>query len=504
MRPGAAADRFSGGQEGSSVGRCSFLPGVREADLRDVLPPFVVEALKRGFAEFERKMPGFVTGEATLIGVETRTSSPVRIIRGEDGQSVTVAGLFPCGEGAGYAGGIVSSALDGIRAAERLVNSLGLNRASRMRSSPLRVIRSKESRRASSIRRMPRSPTALIPVPTIFGARMTIRRSARFSFRNDVIDAGTALNEEGGDLPLTQERSEARADRRAPPFILTDFQDLDPLLFKEPPPSLPAPCASRPRSSGDRRTSKTVASGEVRRRESTTIRRGFLPRTRRQVSSGSSFRTVPAPTRIASWARRSRWAKRSDAGELIQREWPVAVAIRPSRVWANFRVTKGMPVRMYLKKTSFCRRHASSRTPDLRFDPVTFQGRDAPAGDEGIGIDRADDDAAGTAGDQGVDAGGGLAVMAARFQGDVEGRTRDRFRRVRDGVDLGMIFPAAAVVAFGDDPAVPDDHGADQRIRADAPFALPGQPKRPAHEAFIGQDGFSLCHALFITRSARM
>jgi uncharacterized protein len=71
-------------------------------------------------------MPGFITGEAHLIGVETRTSSPVRILRGEDSQSVNVAGLFPCGEGAGYAGGIVSSALDGIRAAERLAMSPGV------------------------------------------------------------------------------------------------------------------------------------------------------------------------------------------------------------------------------------------------------------------------------------------------------------------------------------------------------------------------------------------
>ena len=116
---------FMEGKQGSSVARCSYLPGIREAEMRDVLPPFVVAALKRGFGEFERKMPGFVTGEATLIGVETRTSSPVRIIRDDNGQSVTVAGLFPCGEGAGYAGGIISSALDGIRAAERLVISLG-------------------------------------------------------------------------------------------------------------------------------------------------------------------------------------------------------------------------------------------------------------------------------------------------------------------------------------------------------------------------------------------
>ena len=114
---------FLAGRTGSSVGRCSFLPGVREADLRDLLPPFVVEALQWGFGEFERKMPGFITEAATLIGVETRTSSPVRVIRGENGQSTTATGLFPCGEGAGYAGGIISSALDGIRAAERLIDS---------------------------------------------------------------------------------------------------------------------------------------------------------------------------------------------------------------------------------------------------------------------------------------------------------------------------------------------------------------------------------------------
>jgi uncharacterized FAD-dependent dehydrogenase len=116
---------FLAGKKGPPVEGCSFRPGFANADLQEVLPPFAVAALKLGFAEFERKMPGFVTEEATLIGVETRTSSPVRIVRGEDGQSVNTAGLFPCGEGAGYAGGIISSALDGIRAAERLVATLG-------------------------------------------------------------------------------------------------------------------------------------------------------------------------------------------------------------------------------------------------------------------------------------------------------------------------------------------------------------------------------------------
>jgi uncharacterized FAD-dependent dehydrogenase len=123
----APAQSLTGFLSGRSVAirdRGSFLPGIREADLREVLPLFVGEALRRGFEAFERKMPGFITEKATLIGVETRTSSPVRTLRGEDGQSVTLKGLFPCGEGAGYAGGIISSALDGIRAAERLADSL--------------------------------------------------------------------------------------------------------------------------------------------------------------------------------------------------------------------------------------------------------------------------------------------------------------------------------------------------------------------------------------------
>jgi uncharacterized FAD-dependent dehydrogenase len=102
----------------------SFLPGVTAAPLREALPPFVTDALKEGLRLFDGKMPGFITEEATLVGVETRTSSPVRILRDAKGQSVNTAGLFPCGEGAGYAGGIISSALDGIRAAEGVLDSL--------------------------------------------------------------------------------------------------------------------------------------------------------------------------------------------------------------------------------------------------------------------------------------------------------------------------------------------------------------------------------------------
>jgi uncharacterized FAD-dependent dehydrogenase len=111
---------FLGDRIGALPILSSFSPGVKSALLRDALPQFAVDAMKQGFVEFDRKMRGFITEDAILIGVETRTSSPVRIIRGPDGQSVTVAGLYPCGEGAGYAGGIISSALDGIRVAEKV------------------------------------------------------------------------------------------------------------------------------------------------------------------------------------------------------------------------------------------------------------------------------------------------------------------------------------------------------------------------------------------------
>jgi hypothetical protein len=105
---------------GNLPGSTSFLPGVKSTSLRETLPGFAIKALKRGIIQFDQKMRGFITEEATLIGVETRTSSPVRILRGPDGQSVNTGGLYPCGEGAGYAGGIISSALDGIRIAEKI------------------------------------------------------------------------------------------------------------------------------------------------------------------------------------------------------------------------------------------------------------------------------------------------------------------------------------------------------------------------------------------------
>lgn len=106
---------FLGQKGGPLVSSCR--PGVVDVPLEQTLPGFVSTGLKRALPHFDRKMRGFVTEQATLIGIETRTSSPVRIVRQQDGQSVNCAGLYPCGEGAGYAGGIMSAALDGIQQA---------------------------------------------------------------------------------------------------------------------------------------------------------------------------------------------------------------------------------------------------------------------------------------------------------------------------------------------------------------------------------------------------
>jgi uncharacterized FAD-dependent dehydrogenase len=115
---------FLQGKISGILGRTSFLPGINPAALQELLPEFIIRSLQRGIREFDKKMPGFITQDAHLIGVETRTSSPVRICRRSDGQSESIRGLYPCGEGAGYAGGIISSALDGIKAAQHLMDNL--------------------------------------------------------------------------------------------------------------------------------------------------------------------------------------------------------------------------------------------------------------------------------------------------------------------------------------------------------------------------------------------
>jgi uncharacterized FAD-dependent dehydrogenase len=102
----------------------SYRPAVTPTDLAGVMPGFVIEAIREALPAFERQVPGFAMADAVLTGVETRTSSPVRIRRDAVGQSVNTRGLFPAGEGCGYAGGILSAAVDGIRIAEAVAAAM--------------------------------------------------------------------------------------------------------------------------------------------------------------------------------------------------------------------------------------------------------------------------------------------------------------------------------------------------------------------------------------------
>ena len=122
--PAALVGDFIRGQPSSAVGGVlpSYQPGVHFTALADprrpCLPPYVLAAIREALPAFERQIKGFAMADAVLTGVETRTSSPLRITRGRDGQSLNVKGLYPAGEGAGYAGGIMSAGVDGIEAAE--------------------------------------------------------------------------------------------------------------------------------------------------------------------------------------------------------------------------------------------------------------------------------------------------------------------------------------------------------------------------------------------------
>ena len=105
----------------------SYAPGLISSPLHFWMPPFITERLSKGFQQFGRYSHGFLTNEAVMIGVETRTSAPVRIIRDRETlQHVRIRGLFPCGEGAGYAGGIVSAGIDGERCAEAVADYFNL------------------------------------------------------------------------------------------------------------------------------------------------------------------------------------------------------------------------------------------------------------------------------------------------------------------------------------------------------------------------------------------
>ena len=116
---------FLAGKPSTQLGAVipSYQPGVHLTDLSTALPDFAIAAIREAIPAFDRQIKGFAMPDALLTGVETRTSSPLRITRGEDLQSVNVKGLFPAGEGAGYAGGILSAGIDGIKVAEAVALS---------------------------------------------------------------------------------------------------------------------------------------------------------------------------------------------------------------------------------------------------------------------------------------------------------------------------------------------------------------------------------------------
>jgi len=124
--PGQLVGDFLAGRPSTAFGSVlpSYQPGVRLGDLSPSLPDYAIEAIREALPAFDRTLKGFAMPDAVLTGVETRTSSPIRIPRNEDFQSLNTAGLYPAGEGAGYAGGILSAAVDGIKVAEAVALSM--------------------------------------------------------------------------------------------------------------------------------------------------------------------------------------------------------------------------------------------------------------------------------------------------------------------------------------------------------------------------------------------
>ncbi len=120
--PAQRVGDFLAGRPSNHLGsvKPSYTPGIYLTDLSSALPPFAIAALREAIPAFDRQIKGFATPDALLTGVETRTSSPICIKRGEDYQSINTRGLYPAGEGAGYAGGILSAGIDGIKVAEAM------------------------------------------------------------------------------------------------------------------------------------------------------------------------------------------------------------------------------------------------------------------------------------------------------------------------------------------------------------------------------------------------
>jgi len=121
--PTMRISEFLAGKASGSIAPTNFRPQAEPADLGALLPDWLAAPLKDGLRSFGRRLKGYAGADGNLMAVESRTSSPVRMLRGESGEAAGIAGLYPAGEGAGYAGGIVSSAVDGLKAAEAVLRA---------------------------------------------------------------------------------------------------------------------------------------------------------------------------------------------------------------------------------------------------------------------------------------------------------------------------------------------------------------------------------------------
>lgn len=128
VAPAQRINDFINGKKSSSLPSCSYFPGIKSVDFNEILPKFIRESLREGFIAFGKKMKGYLHPDAVIVGPESRTSSPVRIPRNAESLThLRIENLYPCGEGAGYAGGIVSAAIDGEKVARKIaekINSL--------------------------------------------------------------------------------------------------------------------------------------------------------------------------------------------------------------------------------------------------------------------------------------------------------------------------------------------------------------------------------------------
>jgi len=126
--PAQCLKDFIEGKVSDSFPRSSYVPGLKSVDLNEVLPSFISKRLRKAFIDFDKKMKGFLTNDAVLHAPESRTSSPVQIPRNsETMEHVTVKGIYPCAEGAGYAGGIISAAIDGMKAVDAIAKKINEN-----------------------------------------------------------------------------------------------------------------------------------------------------------------------------------------------------------------------------------------------------------------------------------------------------------------------------------------------------------------------------------------